>query len=440
MMGKKICSFVVLSGAVATVIASAPASGAAPTVVSDGSKSANNACNNPSLATDLRGWGSMDGAVTSRDSVGDLSGTSWAFDTHGRRFFQPEFTVRPGQTWRLSVKDRLLGAMGSTSLSVDWYDSAGRYLSSTGGRATALPQSDLQHGTWTTVTATATAPPQAAEAHVLQTAILPTGAATMLKATSCDYESSTPSGVDMPVGDLPGDARTPTGYRQIFTDDFTGGTGRAASDGSLPGGLWWGYEDGTRIANSSNGEYKPSTVVTESGGLLRFALHATSTNAYAAVESPLRPTGQVYGRWDVRYRYETGSNIAGYKSVWMLWPDDDHWGEGEIDFAEYGNEESRAAVEGNLHRACGNDAHGCPTDSGSVALDPTAWHTSTVTWAPGRVDAYTDGKLLASSTTQVPSTAMHLLLQTEASDYGPQAAPGSAMHLDVDWVVGYARR
>ena len=240
----------------------------------------------------------------------------------------------------------------------------------------------------------------------------------------------------MPVGDLPADTQGPNGWHQVFSDDFTI-DGTASAAGALPDGKWSGYPAGTPITNSSNGVYDSSKTVSVAGGVLKFNLHSENGTAYAAVESPQIPGSQTYGRYDLRYRYEPGGNIAGFKSVWMTWPNDNHWGEGEIDFNEYDNTANRTSVAANLHHACGNDTNGCAQDSGHYTIDPTTWHIATAIWSPGQVTAYVDGHLIATSTTQVPTTSMHFLLQTEASDYGRQAAPGAVMNIDIDWVCIY---
>ncbi len=400
---------------------------------------ATNMCSNPVLAQNLNGWGPMDGASVSRDTVGDLAGASWAFDTAGRQFYQPQFTVSPGQQWTVSARDRVLNASGTSQMSVDWYSSTGSYLSSSAGPLVSLPQSTISGGSWTLVSATFTVPAGATTAHVLQTGDFGSGTGTAFKATECDYEQVPAPVSSMPVGDLPPDSQGPQGWHQVFADDFTT-SGSASTSGALPDGKWWGYDAGTHIVNSSNGVYDSSRTVSVANGLLTFNLHSESGTAYAAVESPLLSGSQTYGRYDVRYRYQPGSNIAGFKTVWMLWPDDDHWGEGEIDFNEYANQADRTNVSGFLHHACGNDSQGCAQDSGSYSLDPTQWHVATAIWSPGKVTAYVDGHLLATSTSQVPSTPMHLLLQTEASDYGPEAVPGAAMKVDVDWATLYTRK
>ena len=170
-----------------------------------------NACANPVLASDLSNWGPLDGAAVSRDSVGDLPGASWAFDTAGHSFYQPQLTVTPGQTWTMSARDRVLGAKGSVVMSVDWYDASGAYLSTATGTAVSLPQSSLSGGTWTPVTVRVTAPPKAVSAHIVQTGAFGAATHTAFKATECDYELTSPSGASMPTGDLPSDPQGPRG-------------------------------------------------------------------------------------------------------------------------------------------------------------------------------------------------------------------------------------
>lgn len=248
-----------------------------------------------------------------------------------------------------------------------------------------------------------------------------------------------PSGVRMHLGDLPGGKYAPHGWQQVFADTFaTTGAKRASVAGTLPNNKWWGYRSGTRIVNSSNGVYDSARVVSVSNGMMHFKLHSADGVAFAAVESPNLPK-QTYGRYSVRYRYAPGTNVAGFKSVWMLWPDSDRWGDGEIDFHELGNENNRTAAWAAVHQACGND-NGCPQKVQGFKLNPTTWHTATVLWTPGRIRVFNDGRLVMMTTQHVPNKPMHLLLQTEASDYGPKAAPGAVMKIDVDWVTVYRRR
>src|SRR5690242_5032677 len=112
---------------------------------------ASNQCSNPILASNLDGWGPLDGAAVSRDSVGDLQGVSWAFDTSGHSFYMPQLSVSAGQSWTLSAMDRVVYGSGTATLGVDWYGSSGQYLGETKAGAVSLPLSTASGGTWTPV-------------------------------------------------------------------------------------------------------------------------------------------------------------------------------------------------------------------------------------------------------------------------------------------------
>lgn len=236
-----------------------------------------------------------------------------------------------------------------------------------------------------------------------------------------------------PLGDLVADAQGPAGWTQVFVDDFfTDGTADPA--GNLPSGRWWGYPAGTRVTNSSNGVYDPSRVVKVENGRMVLTGSATSSAAYGAVMAP-HVAAQTYGRYDVRYRYRD-REIEGFKSIWMLWPDSDDWGEGEIDFAEYSGDTS-GRVSAAVHQACGVTP--CEFATHDLEIDPLAWHTATAVWSPGEVTTYLDGQKLVTSTIGVPDTPMHLLLQFEASSKGSTAVAGSSATVEIDWVTVYRR-
>ncbi|MBL7255248.1 family 16 glycosylhydrolase [Paractinoplanes lichenicola] len=141
---------------------------------------AGNGCSNPVLATNLNGWGALDSGTVSRTAVSDVPGASWAFTTTGRAFWMPQLQVSAGQSWTVSAQDRLVGGSGTAKLVVEWYNSAGTYLSESAGTPTALSTT-----AWKPVTASVTAPSGAASAHVLQEA---SSTANGLKSTLCSYE------------------------------------------------------------------------------------------------------------------------------------------------------------------------------------------------------------------------------------------------------------
>jgi hypothetical protein len=139
-----------------------------------------NACSNPVLATNLNGWGALDSGTVSRVAVSDAPGASWAFATTGRSFWMPQLTVAASQRWTISAQDRLLSGSGTAKIVVEWYNSAGTYLSETAGAAVTLSAA-----TWKPVTATVTAPSGAVSAHALQE-----GSTTVngVRSTLCSYQ------------------------------------------------------------------------------------------------------------------------------------------------------------------------------------------------------------------------------------------------------------
>ena len=146
------------------------------------SQAAANSCSNPVLATSLSGWGALDSGTVSRVAVSDAPGASWAFATTGRAVWMPQLQVSAGQSWTVSAQDRLVGGSGTSKLVVEWYNSAGAYLSESAGAAATLSTT-----TWKTVTATVTAPSGATSAHVLQDA---SSTVNGFRSTLCNYQQA----------------------------------------------------------------------------------------------------------------------------------------------------------------------------------------------------------------------------------------------------------
>jgi beta-glucanase (GH16 family) len=129
--------------------------------------------------------------------------------------------------------------------------------------------------------------------------------------------------------------------------------------------------------------------------------------------------------------------------VAMLWPDSDNWGEGEIDFMEVGELDWGNTVYTNFYPR-GNTATATPgKPSGfrsNVRADGTGWHVATAEWAPGSVTYWLDGVKLGTTTSSaVPSTRMHLVIQVETAIGLPVPPASAAGHVQVDWIVQYAR-
>lgn len=231
-----------------------------------------------------------------------------------------------------------------------------------------------------------------------------------------------PSGVPMPVGDLPG-------WKQVFTDDFTGTT--------LEQPKWIVYEG--QPENDPGGWFDPSRVSVRDGMLVIGAWQDPARdNLYATggVSNRHSHTGP-YGRYQIRFRADQGTGIA---YVVLLWPSDDNEYPPEIDIAE-DNGKDRQTVYGVLHPT---DQQTYRIEEFQVKADATKWHTVGLEWTPGRLVYTLDGEVWARTDGgQVPTEQMSLALQTQAwyCGHGWEACPDRStperVNLEVDWVVIY---
>ncbi len=236
--------------------------------------------------------------------------------------------------------------------------------------------------------------------------------------------STSPSGQPMPTGDI-------TGWHQVFADDFT----TDVPLGSFPSAVstkWSAYPDGW-TDTSKNGTYEPSKVLSVSNGMLDMFIHTEGGVHMVSAPEPVIPGGSpglLYARYVVRFRADA---IAGYKTAWLLWPDSDTWPQdGEIDFPE-GNLNSK--IGAFMHHM--NGTSGSDQDAYSSQATYTTWHTADLIWTSSACSFTLDGTTLGTSTSKIPSTPMHWVLQTETQLSGGAPSDSAAGHVSVDWVVVY---
>ena len=232
-----------------------------------------------------------------------------------------------------------------------------------------------------------------------------------------------------PRGDLPS-------WRQTMVQDFNS-PAAAGAVGRVYGPDMRGYDG---LSDSSGfGTYTPDEVLSVHDGYLDFHLHYSNNRPRVASVIPFGYSGQTYGRYSVRFRYDS---IPGYKVAFLLWPASDDWNEGEIDWPEgaldgslYGN----SAIKGTR---TSNGMQFDPGDRRYSAARPGQWQVATIEWRPGLVQWFLDGRLVDQTTKPagVPDTPMRWTLQVETADDASSTfpAPGTAGHLQVDWVVQYA--
>ncbi len=237
-----------------------------------------------------------------------------------------------------------------------------------------------------------------------------------------------PSGQPMPVGDLPG-------WRQVFTDNFATDVPVGSFPGSVYGSKWSAYLDGW-TDTSGRGQYYPSKVLSVQNGILTYYIHTENGIPMVSALEPKLPgepagKGQLYGRYTVRFRADS---LYGYKAVCLLWPDSGVWPrDGEIDFPEG---DLNGIISGFVHHMAGTT--GSDQDAFDTQATYGSWHTATTEWTPGKVTFILDGQTIGMSTTRVPNTPMHWVLQTETALDGPIPAASTAGNVQIDWVTMYA--
>jgi beta-glucanase (GH16 family) len=210
-----------------------------------------------------------------------------------------------------------------------------------------------------------------------------------------------------------------------YVDDFTG----TAPD------HWYLYSG--KPSSGPGGFWDPTHALVQNGELLLRTTYDGNRWVSAGV-ARTTSTPMTYGKVQVRFRMLRSTGVS---YALLLWPDDEHWPP-EIDFGEDGGG-NRAVTTATLHYRPGNTI-----EQHRLETDFSQWHTIGVEWTPGRVDYTLDGKIWASNTgSKVPSTPMHLALQTQTWDCGltfaqcPDTTTRAVSDLEVDWVVvqGYRR-
>ncbi|GIH14486.1 glycoside hydrolase family 16 protein [Rugosimonospora africana] len=211
-----------------------------------------------------------------------------------------------------------------------------------------------------------------------------------------------------------------------ISDDFTS---------ALNTSMWNVY--GTTAGSTYN-----STMVRVAGGELQVLGAGNSPTASANKSGGLCWCGtngnRLYGKWQVRARFDAGS---GYRQVLELWPQSDNdTADGRIKFAG-DTDAAKKTLELSVLQP-----GGARSWTGTRSGDFTAWHTYTVEWRANSVTMSLDGTQVYDSATSgtaltIPSKPMHLVIQ---QDKGPgngipaaNASTPAQVVMHVDWVRYY---
>lgn len=225
---------------------------------------------------------------------------------------------------------------------------------------------------------------------------------------------TSPAAAERAATPQPSPAPVANGWQLVHREDFTNGTSDM---------VWPPYDEG--VANGSACGFWEADMVSVSGGKLNLTQDQAGGETFAA--GVAMGPGQLYGKWVVRFRIPAKAEM-GY--ALLLWPDSEVWpDDGELDFAEDAGGD-RQGTTATTHWGADNQTHQEHLDA-----DFTQWQEIGVEWSPGQI-AYThNGRAWSVQTQGVPTSSMHLALQTGPSDCTAGQTPAT---LQVDWVAVYS--
>ncbi len=210
----------------------------------------------------------------------------------------------------------------------------------------------------------------------------------------------------------------------VLREDFTDNVAVGGFADSAYGQRWTAYPDGWGDT-SGLGTYAPSRVLSVEDGALVFDLRAEDGEYLGAALTAGDTYGQQFGRFSIRWRADP---VPGFGLAFLLWPDSERWpDDGEIDFPEGWLDGSITATAHHADPAGGRDRF----DTG---VSMTDWHVTTVEWTPSAVTFSLDGRVVGTSTTDVPQHPMHLVLQAGTNGSGTPPPDDARGRIQVDWV------
>ncbi|MGN7189926.1 glycoside hydrolase family 16 protein [Curtobacterium sp. MCBA15_004] len=242
-------------------------------------------------------------------------------------------------------------------------------------------------------------------------------AGSVVAATTGGGTAADPSGEAMPAADG-GD------WRRVFSEDFATPTATGAFESRYGErfSVYHGFAD-----TAGTGRYSASALTARDGVLdVRLRTTAAGTPLAGGIV-PLvdgRWGGQTAGRYSIRMRSD---HVDGYGVAVLLWSDENVWADGEIDFPE-GDLGTPAFL--NVH-CLADPAEKCIHHQTEASL--ADWHTYTIEWTPERMSFLVDGRVVGSTTEDIPTARMHLVVQAGSNGgVPPREAAGSLL---VDWMT-----
>ncbi len=241
------------------------------------------------------------------------------------------------------------------------------------------------------------------------------------------FATATQSSI-MPTGAITSNGKT---WNPVLAEDFL--TASTTPRDTAHMALYQLYDD-----NTGNGQYRDANVSYESSNLtlqMRPLANLAGTVVGSGAAGVLFAQPFTGGRFSMRFRADT--TMPTYGTAMMLFPANNNWDEGEIDYPE-GNFDPSDGLHLNQHilNGSGNDAATSYDTGGPIALW-SDWHISVIEWVPGiSVRYYLDGILIWEETTvaNVPTTPHNWVVQA-AAPVGSTPGAGEAGLVQIDWVT-----
>lgn len=239
--------------------------------------------------------------------------------------------------------------------------------------------------------------------------------------------SSSSAAVPQPDPDAP--AAAARQWRTVLYDGFGSSFDRGDWYRSRYPERWVAY-DGF-ADTSKHGLYSPRKVLSASKGRLDWYLRTVSGRHLVGAIMP-RNLGLTEGRYTFKFKL---GQARGYKIAFLLWPDSDNWGDGEIDFPEVDD-----LVKGRRAYAALHPPNPGSTVAGDsrVTVAPgsvveSGWHTARIERTSTAVTMFLDGQQVARYTEDLPTASMHIVFQVETR-LGAEPARTSKGHVKLAWV------
>jgi len=262
-----------------------------------------------------------------------------------------------------------------------------------------------------------------------------------------------------PIGTSTMPTSAPAGWTRIYSEDFL----TPSALGSFvnnPTDDWFldssnayaniirSYPDGWDTTYGYSLNYASKTVdvlgsYQDAAGVFRMHAHTEVINGVqksltASLYPVIKPTAQtnndkvsqIYGRYSCRFRTVGGFPSSGsrYGTAFFLWPANDVWAEGEVDFPEMGWGD---VIRGFIHEI-GNPQNNADIITTSTATD-SDWHTAVIEWYPTALCLYLNGVMIKKTTSNVPQTPFRWGFQSGGHDGTPAVSVSG--DLLVDWVT-----